>query len=61
MRLKDKAALVSGAARGMGYEIVEPFAREGAITYAGDIDLALRLGQVARAPRPATPPRCRGA
>lgn len=37
MRLKDKVALVSGAARGMGYEIAELFAREGAITYAGDI------------------------
>jgi 3alpha(or 20beta)-hydroxysteroid dehydrogenase len=37
MRPKDKAALVSGAARGMGYEIVELFAREGALTYAGDI------------------------
>jgi NAD(P)-dependent dehydrogenase (short-subunit alcohol dehydrogenase family) len=37
MRLKDKIALVSGAARGMGYEIAELFAREGAVTYAGDI------------------------
>ncbi|OCC07029.1 oxidoreductase [Labrys sp. WJW] len=37
MRLKDKVALVSGAARGMGYEIADLFAREGAITYAGDI------------------------
>jgi 3alpha(or 20beta)-hydroxysteroid dehydrogenase len=37
MRLKDKVAPVSGAGRGMGYEIVELFAREGAITYAGDI------------------------
>lgn len=37
MRLKDKVALVSGAARGMGYEIAALFAREGAITYAGDI------------------------
>jgi NAD(P)-dependent dehydrogenase (short-subunit alcohol dehydrogenase family) len=36
MRLKDKIALVLGAARGMGYEIAQLFAREGAITYVDD-------------------------
>lgn len=37
MRLKDKVALVTGAARGMGHAVSELFAREGAIVVAGDI------------------------
>jgi NAD(P)-dependent dehydrogenase (short-subunit alcohol dehydrogenase family) len=37
MRLKDKVALVSGAASGMGRSTAEIFAREGAIVIVGDV------------------------
>jgi NAD(P)-dependent dehydrogenase (short-subunit alcohol dehydrogenase family) len=37
MRLKDKVALVTGAARGMGHATAELFAREGATVIAGDM------------------------
>jgi len=36
-RLKDKVALVSGAAQGIGLAIAEMFAREGAIVFGGDL------------------------
>ena len=39
MRLKDKVAVVTGAAAGMGRAIAELFAREGAKVVATDIDL----------------------
>ena len=38
MRLANKVALVSGAARGIGESIVKVFASEGAIVYVTDID-----------------------
>ena len=38
MRLKDKVALVTGAARGMGRATAEMFAAEGAIVIAGDVE-----------------------
>jgi 3alpha(or 20beta)-hydroxysteroid dehydrogenase len=37
MRLKEKVALVTGAARGMGRATAEMFAAEGAIVIAGDV------------------------
>jgi NAD(P)-dependent dehydrogenase (short-subunit alcohol dehydrogenase family) len=37
MRLKDKVALVTGAARGMGRATAEIFAKEGATVVAGDV------------------------
>ena len=51
MRLKDKTALVTGAARGIGEAVSAAFAREGARVILTDIDeagvfaAALRLGQ----------------
>lgn len=37
MRLKGKAVLVTGAARGIGYAVAELFAKEGATVFASDI------------------------
>lgn len=37
MRLKGKTALVTGAAGGIGYAVVEIFAKEGATVFAADI------------------------
>jgi NAD(P)-dependent dehydrogenase (short-subunit alcohol dehydrogenase family) len=38
MRLKNKVAIITGAANGIGLAISEAFANEGAIVFAGDID-----------------------
>jgi NAD(P)-dependent dehydrogenase (short-subunit alcohol dehydrogenase family) len=38
MRLKNKVAVITGAANGIGLSISEAFAKEGAIIFAGDID-----------------------
>lgn len=38
MRLKNKVAVITGAANGIGLAISEAFAKEGAIIFAGDID-----------------------
>ncbi len=37
MRLKDKAAFISGGARGLGAAIAKLFAREGAKVVIGDV------------------------
>src|SRR5579862_9238792 len=39
MRLKDKVAVVTGAASGIGLEIAEKFAAEGAKVIIADLDL----------------------
>ena len=38
MRLKNKVAVITGAANGIGLAISEAFVEEGAIIVAGDID-----------------------
>jgi NAD(P)-dependent dehydrogenase (short-subunit alcohol dehydrogenase family) len=39
MKLKNKIAIVTGAANGIGLAITQAFANEGAILFAGDIDI----------------------
>lgn len=39
LNLSDRVAIVTGAARGIGSEIVLAFAKEGANVIVGDIDL----------------------
>ncbi|PID50408.1 MAG: short-chain dehydrogenase, partial [Proteobacteria bacterium] len=41
LRLKDKIALMTGAARGIGQAVAELFAKEGAIVIVSDINDAL--------------------
>ncbi len=38
LRLKDKIALITGAARGIGQAVAELFAKEGAIVIVSDIN-----------------------
>jgi Dehydrogenases with different specificities (related to short-chain alcohol dehydrogenases) len=45
MRLQDKVAIITGAARGIGRASVELFAAEGAVVYAADIALPDPLPQ----------------
>src|SRR5690242_13762168 len=40
MRLKDKTAIVTGAAHGIGRAIAEAFGREGAHVFIADLDVA---------------------
>lgn len=41
MRLSQKVALISGAARGIGASIARLFAQEGARVYLGDVELTV--------------------
>ena len=47
MRLKDKVALITGAAQGIGFACAEAFAREGAKVMLADLDAA-KVGAAAR-------------
>ena len=44
MKLKDKSAIVTGAASGIGKEIATTFAREGAKVAIADLDQRRRRG-----------------
>jgi len=47
MRLENKTALITGAAQGIGREIAQTFAREGAFVYVADINEKLAKEAVA--------------
>jgi len=52
MRLAGKAALVTGAASGIGKAVVAAFVAEGAAVTAADIDYTLDCAQITDNPRP---------
>ncbi len=56
-RLKDKVAVVTGAARGIGLAVANAYAAEGAVVYGVDVlgeDLERSMGALARAGRKAS-------
>ena len=55
-RLKDKVAIITGAAKGIGFATAQRFAHEGAIVIIADMNLESVKGAAAQIPNALVPP-----